>query len=94
MAGHSLVNSNLKKGFSEQPRKKRKFENATSTRSAPYKLRKRNKLGVVTPINTGNKTKVSTSIDEDLSISNDSLQMFVTTWKMACSEHKVAEVGV
>ncbi|CAJ1939134.1 unnamed protein product [Sphenostylis stenocarpa] len=93
MVGHSLVNSSLKNGFSEQPRKKRKFENVTSTKSAPYKLRKRR---VVTPINNGNgtvKTKVSINMEGDLSIPNNSLQLFITTWKEACCEHKVAEVS-
>ncbi|RDX88172.1 hypothetical protein CR513_30268, partial [Mucuna pruriens] len=91
MLGHSLVDSNLKSGFNAQPTKKRKSENITSTKSAPYKLRKRNKFKVATPIN-GNKTKVLIDMDEDLSIPNDSLQQFVTTWKETCWEHSIAEV--
>ncbi|TKY59984.1 hypothetical protein E2542_SST17079 [Spatholobus suberectus] len=93
MLGHSLVNSNLKNGFSEPPRKKRKSKNVTYTKSAPYNLRKRKKFEVdATPIKNGNTTKVSINMDEDLSMADDSLQMFVTTWKEACWEHEVTEV--
>lgn len=94
MPGNSLVNSNLRKGFSEQPRKKRKCENVTSAKSAPYKLRKRNRSGVIaTPTKNDNKVDATPiNVNGDLSIPNDSLQMFVTTWKEACCEHKVGEV--
>jgi len=97
MEGHSLVNSSLKNEFCEQP-KKRKFENVTSKRSASFKLQKRNKFGrVVTPIHNGNKTvktKVPINMEGDLSITNDSLQLFVTTWKEACLQRTVDKVGV
>ncbi|KAL9327411.1 hypothetical protein ACSQ67_008056 [Phaseolus vulgaris] len=96
MEGHSLVNSSLKNEFCEQPKKKRKFENVTSKRSASFKLQKRNKFGrVVTPIHNGNKTvktKVPINMEGDLSITNDSLQLFVTTWKEACLQRTVDEV--
>ncbi|KAJ1407272.1 Arp2/3 complex subunit 2/4 [Sesbania bispinosa] len=92
MQGHSLANSNFKNGSIEPPRKKRKSENVTSTKSSS-KLLKKNKIEVdATPIKNGSTTKVSNDMDDDLSISNDSLQMFVTTWKEACWELKVAEV--
>ena len=98
MMGNSLINSSLKNEFCQQPRKKRKFENVTSTRSAAYKLQKRKRLGrVVTPIHNGNKTdktKVPINMEGNLSITNDSLHLFVTTWKEACLEHTVDEVGV
>jgi len=94
----SLVNSSLKNESCQQPRKKRKFENVTSTRSSSYKLQKRNRLGrVVTPVHNGSKpvkTKVPINMEGDLSITNDSLQFFVTTWKEACLDRTVAEVGV
>ncbi|XP_061373032.1 protein NO VEIN [Gastrolobium bilobum] len=93
MQGHSLANSNLKKGFIEPPKKKRKSENVTYSKSAPSKLLKKNKIEVdVTPIENGNTTKATSNVDEDLSIANDSLQLFVSTWKEACWEHNVAEV--
>ncbi|XP_027348428.1 uncharacterized protein LOC113859987 [Abrus precatorius] len=91
MQGNSL--RNLKKEFNEPPRKKRKSENVTSTKSAPSKLLKKNKFQVVAaPKENGNTSKVSINMCEDLSITNESLQMFVTTWKEACSEYKVDEV--
>lgn len=95
MRGDSLANSNLKNGSIEPPRKKRKSENITSIKPSPSKLLKKGKIEVdVTPIKNGNTTKVSNDMDEDLSISNDSLQMFVTTWKEACWKHNVVEVGI
>ncbi|KAK7318951.1 hypothetical protein RJT34_03660 [Clitoria ternatea] len=78
MKGHSLANSNVK----EPPKKKRKSDSVPSTKSAPSKLRKKKKF----------RTKGSINKDEDFSITNEALQMFVTTWKEACREHKVAEV--
>lgn len=93
MQGDSLSHSNHKKGFTDPPRKKRKSENVTSTRSPPSKLHKNNKFEVdTTPIKSGNTTKASNNKDEYLSITSDSLQMFVSTWKEACLEHKVTEV--
>ncbi|KAK7400096.1 hypothetical protein VNO78_11296 [Psophocarpus tetragonolobus] len=76
----TMYNNVFLSAFCKPPTKKRKLENESSTRSCPYKLRQRNKFGVVTPIK-----------NKDLSIPNDSLQMFVTTWKDACSEHQVGE---
>ena len=93
--GHSHANSSLKLEFTGPPRKKRKFENLTSSKSAPPKLLKKEKIeSNATRIENGTTTKVTSDTNEDLSIADDSLQMFVTTWKEACREHKVAEVGV
>ncbi|XP_019445357.1 PREDICTED: uncharacterized protein LOC109349123 [Lupinus angustifolius] len=86
-----LSNSNSKKRFNGPPRKKRKSENVTS-KSAPSKLRKRDEIVSGTPIESGSTTELTSNTNEDLSIANDSLQMFAATWKEACWEHKVAEV--
>ncbi|XP_050899985.1 protein NO VEIN isoform X1 [Lathyrus oleraceus] len=89
--GDSLSNSSLRKGFSEPPSKKRKTENVTSTK--PFKfLNFKYKKVDPSPTENVNTTKVSKNMDKYLSITDDSLQMFVTTWKEACLEHKVAEV--
>lgn len=92
--GDSLSNSRLKKGFSEPPSKKRKTENVTSSKSPHSKLFNKYTKVDPTPIVNVNTTKVSKNIDKYLSITDDSLQMFVTTWKEACLEHKVTEVGI
>lgn len=81
--GHSLANNNLKNGFMEPPRKKRKSENATSTKSSSFRYKSVKK-----------KDFMVSAAKIDLSITNESLQTFVTTWKETCREKKVAEVGV
>ncbi|KAF3456594.1 hypothetical protein FNV43_RR01248 [Rhamnella rubrinervis] len=75
-------------------RKKRKYENLNCTTSAPPKLQKKDmvKVGVL-PIETGHETKEFNYISgADSSVSNDSLRMFVSTWKEMCQEHTVTEV--
>ncbi|KAK7247091.1 hypothetical protein RIF29_41968 [Crotalaria pallida] len=93
MGDSQIANSNNKKGFNGPPRKKRKSENLTSTKSAPSKLLKRDKIEVsAAPMENGSPAELESNTYEDLSIDNDSLQMFAATWKEACWEHKVAEV--
>lgn len=95
MPENSPVNANLKRGVNGPPKKKRKSEKATSTKSAPSKLLEKEKREVdAIPLESGGKTKVESNTEENLSITNDSLQMFVATWKEACWEHTVAEVDL
>lgn len=75
-------------------RKKRKYENLNCTTSAPPKLQKKDavKVGVL-PIENGHETKEFNYISgADFSVANDSLRMFVSTWKEVCQEHTVTEV--
>ncbi|KAF7807153.1 histidine kinase-, DNA gyrase B [Senna tora] len=91
--GHTPNNANLKKGGNEPPKKKRKFENATGTKSAPSKLLKEEKRGAeAIPLESGAKSKVASIANRELSISSDSLQKFVNTWKEACRGQSVIEV--
>jgi hypothetical protein len=74
----SLSNSSRRSGFTEPPKKKRKSVN--------FKYKKVDPVPIT--------TKLSSDMDKYLTITDDSLQMFVTTWKEACSEHRVAEVSI
>ncbi|KAL4331696.1 hypothetical protein HN51_038485 [Arachis hypogaea] len=86
------LDSSQKQELGGPPRKKQKSENATS-KSAPSKLLKKEKIeSDANRIKNGTTAKVATDTSEDLSMDNDSLRMFVTTWKEACREHNVAEV--
>ncbi|GAV66160.1 DUF3883 domain-containing protein [Cephalotus follicularis] len=63
-------------------KKKRKYENRSCSNSAPSKLHKTD----------DDKTKGESNLNETYTLSNNSMRMFITTWKDACSEHTVAEV--
>ncbi|XP_028765904.1 uncharacterized protein LOC114723831 isoform X2 [Neltuma alba] len=91
--GHSPVNANLGKGVNETPKKKRKYENVSSTKSAPSKLLKRQKREVdALSLDTEDNPEVESSNSGNLSITDESLQMFVTTWKEACWGQDVTQV--
>ncbi|MED6130773.1 hypothetical protein PIB30_003794 [Stylosanthes scabra] len=89
------LDSSHKQELSGPPRKKQKSENATSSKSAPSKLLKKEKIeSDANQIKNGTTAKVATDTSVDLSMDDDSFRMFVTTWKEACREHNVAEVGI
>lgn len=89
--GGSLSNGSLKNEFTEPPRKKRKSE-LDLPDPLPFKhFNFKYKKVDPTPTKNGNATEINT-MDECLSITDDALQMFVTTWKEACLEHNVGEV--
>ncbi|XP_054822554.1 protein NO VEIN [Prosopis cineraria] len=92
-SGNSPFNANLRKGHDEPTKKKRQSENVTSNKSAPSKLFKRQK-GEVDAISLENEdsAKVVSNTNNSLSITDESLQMFVTTWKEACWGQNVTEV--
>lgn len=93
MPSHSPINASLKKGLDGPPKKKRKSENVTGTKSAPSKLlKKENREVEAIPLDNCDKNNVASSPEENLSIDKESLQMFVTTWKDACWGNSVAEV--
>ncbi|BFG15404.1 hypothetical protein CerSpe_016780 [Prunus speciosa] len=74
-------------------KKKRKSENINSAISMPHKLRKRDKVQDALPMENGRETnEVSNLHENDLSIDNNDLRMFITTWKEACLEYTVDEV--
>ncbi|KAM1049770.1 hypothetical protein ACFX11_031840 [Malus domestica] len=74
-------------------RKKRKSENINSAISIPHKLRKRDKVQDALPVQNGRETNEVSNLHEDeLSVDNYYMKMFITTWKEACREHTVAEV--
>ncbi|XP_004292523.1 PREDICTED: uncharacterized protein LOC101312697 [Fragaria vesca subsp. vesca] len=78
----------------QSAKKKRNYEDVNSAISVPAKLRKRDKVGEDAPrTKNGRKTnEVSNSDENDLSITNTCLKIFITTWKEACRENTVAEV--
>ncbi|KAM2404290.1 hypothetical protein ACFXTH_031621 [Malus domestica] len=75
-------------------KKKRKYENLSSPISVPQKLRKRDKVeqDVLFTKNDHETEEDSSMIKTDLSVSNDFLRKFITTWKDACKEQTVTEV--
>ncbi|KAM5569559.1 protein NO VEIN-like [Rosa sericea] len=75
-------------------KKKRKYENLSCPISVPSKLCKREKVEQdALPTESDSETKeVSEMLKLDLSIANNLLRMFITTWKEACKEQPVAEV--
>lgn len=75
-------------------KKKRKYENLSCHISVPLKLPKREKIELdVLPTESDTETnEVSYMHKLDLSIANNLLRMFITTWKEACREQPVAEV--
>ncbi|KAM1036680.1 hypothetical protein ACFX2C_031574 [Malus domestica] len=75
-------------------KKKRKCENLSSPISVPQKLRKRDKVeqDVLFTKNDHETEEDSSMIKTDLSVSNDFLRKFITTWKDACKEQTVTEV--
>lgn len=75
-------------------KKKRKYENLSCHISVPLKLPKREKVERdAFPTESDTETnEVSDMHKLDLSIANNLLRMFITTWKEACREQPVAEV--
>ncbi|KAI3459682.1 hypothetical protein Pfo_016345 [Paulownia fortunei] len=71
----------------ELPQKKRRYENKSSSTSLPRKLRKRDKFDE----DLKHKDSGNQGIGV-LSLSTESLNMFVTTWKEACRGNNADEV--
>ncbi|KAJ0093916.1 hypothetical protein Patl1_26033 [Pistacia atlantica] len=73
--------------------KKRKFGNQIGPMSAPAKLLKKKKVkqGAL-PVENDDDTK-DVKVDEaEISLSEDCMRMFITTWKEACRDYSVTEV--
>ncbi|CAK9136537.1 unnamed protein product [Ilex paraguariensis] len=88
----SSVSGSLKNTESNGPSKrKRKSENISCTISAPHKLPKRDKVESDLSVD-GKKMGRSNLNEADYILSNDSMRMFITTWKEACLENNVAEI--
>ncbi|XP_057958300.1 protein NO VEIN isoform X2 [Malania oleifera] len=88
---HSLGNCESNR----RPKKKRKSESLSCTPSARTKLPKRNEIDqdlVGVDSGAGKFKELSNLNEPTLSISDDYLRIFITTWKEACREHSVVEV--
>ncbi|KAA8548393.1 hypothetical protein F0562_000077 [Nyssa sinensis] len=72
-------------------KKKRKSEHVSFNVPEPHKLPKRDK---VEPhlLDNNELEEFSNENEADLSLANDAIRMFITTWKEACREHNVAAV--
>ncbi|XP_021290702.1 uncharacterized protein LOC110421426 [Herrania umbratica] len=75
-------------------KRKRKIGCPSPSVSRPPKLSRRDgEEQDVVPNENGNKDKESSNLDEaDISLSDNSMKTFITTWKEACREHTTAEV--
>ncbi|KAF2299960.1 hypothetical protein GH714_006425 [Hevea brasiliensis] len=96
MGGQSspLSSSLRHKRYGGSRRKKRKLEDVSCTASAPSKLCKQEtgKHNTHKIENDNDAEEVTIVNEDDISISDNSMRMFITTWKEACKEHTVAEV--
>ncbi|KAJ9182462.1 hypothetical protein P3X46_006457 [Hevea brasiliensis] len=96
MGGQSspLSSSLRHKRYGGSRRKKRKLEDVSCTASAPSKLCKQEtgKHNTHKIENDNDAEEVTIVSEDDISISDNSMRMFITTWKEACKEHTVAEV--
>jgi hypothetical protein len=73
-------------------KKKRKSENLACTMSASSESCKMVELDAL-PVDNSNETGVANDMNgADFTFANDSLRMFITTWKEACQEHTAPEV--
>ncbi|XP_022722630.1 uncharacterized protein LOC111279838 isoform X2 [Durio zibethinus] len=75
-------------------KRKRKNETPSPSISRLPKLRRRDGVKQdVIPKESGNEAKELNNLDEaDISLSDNSMKTFITTWKEACREHTMAEV--
>ncbi|XP_030507403.2 protein NO VEIN [Cannabis sativa] len=81
-------------------KKKRKFEELSCNNSEPAKLRKIKKVGLDVLVNNGKGPKESSDMDEDdssatendFSVTDDSLRMFIAIWKDRCRGVNVGQV--
>ena len=73
-------------------KRKRKSENISGNARGPYKVPKRNEVSP--DFSTGCEKKGGSSKKNkvDYSLPDESVRMFLTTWKEACRENSVAEV--
>lgn len=79
----------------QSSKKKRKTENSGCSRSAPTKLHKRDKVkrGALSIENDDEAQDDKLDEADIISLSNDSMRMFITTWKEACKDYTVGEVS-
>ncbi|KAK9266389.1 hypothetical protein L1049_027291 [Liquidambar formosana] len=93
-AHYSPAGSSFRHNESNRPaRKKRKSENLNCTVSAPTKVTKRDEVKPDFSVDDDNGTEELSNLNEaDISLSDTSMRMFITTWKEACRDQNVAEV--
>ncbi|XVF29093.1 hypothetical protein REPUB_Repub15cG0090200 [Reevesia pubescens] len=74
--------------------RKRKIDSPSSSISRPPKLSRRDGVKqVVLPNESRNEAKEFSNLDEaDVSLSDNSMKTFITTWKEACREYTMEEV--
>ncbi|KAL7177232.1 hypothetical protein ACSBR2_030551 [Camellia fascicularis] len=88
----SMVSGSVRyKESNVSSKKKRKSDNSSRTVSVPHKLLKKDKIGSDLLIDEETKDLLNQN-DDVLSLANDSMRMFITTWKEACRENNVAMV--
>lgn len=90
----SAGNSSGQDDYIGSSKKKRKIENSGCTSSAPAKFLRRNKAKRrALPIESGDQTQDDELNEADISFSNESMRMFITTWKEACKNNTMSEVS-
>lgn len=90
----SAGNSSGQDDYIGSSKKKRKIENSGCTSSAPAKFLRRNKAKRrALPIEIGDQTQDDELNEADISFSNESMRMFITTWKEACKNNTMSEVS-
>ena len=75
-------------------KRKRKSSNLSSTISEYLKLSKRNKLepGPLSTYNDNEKKELNNLNEAEFLLPDDSMRMFISTWKEACQGHTIDEV--
>ncbi|XP_059632151.1 protein NO VEIN isoform X2 [Cornus florida] len=75
-----------------QSKNKRKSENLSCSVSAPHKVPKRDKVEPHRLLNESQSDELSRHEENDIFLFENSMRVFITTWKEACQEQSVAEV--
>ncbi|KAL5848549.1 hypothetical protein ACOSQ4_006562 [Xanthoceras sorbifolium] len=84
--------SSRQDGNSGSSTKKRKFEKLSRGYSAPAKLHKKDKVKKSTLQGETDHAQNVKLYKPDISLSHDSMRLFITTWKEACKDHTAEEV--
>lgn len=89
-----VENSSRQDEYIGSSKKKRKIENSGCTSSATAKLLRRNKAKRrALPIENSDQNQDDELNEAVISLSNQSMRMFITTWKEACKNHTMSEVS-